>query len=122
MLEVTGLSHYQPHCRRVSSRAHTSLVSGTPCARRVASATALAIAQFVVRLVVLLPFHSAATVRADHGDQELHRTFQETVSPFLERYCHTCHSGERTEGKLDLSQFKSLENLRHDYRQWNSIL
>ena len=38
----------------------------------------------------------------------LQQAYQAKVQPLLKRYCHSCHSGDRTEAEIDLEMFLSL--------------
>lgn len=60
--------------------------------------------------------------QADPVDQELRMRFDEVVRPFLETYCRTCHAGQKAEGKLDLSAYKSAADVAGGDRAWKAVL
>jgi hypothetical protein len=41
---------------------------------------------------------------------------------FLDTFCVTCHQGERPEGKLDLTQFRTTASMAGDSRRWDKIV
>ncbi len=49
-------------------------------------------------------------------------TFHETVKPFLQAYCVDCHSGDTTEGDLNLASYSNLDSVIADFRHWNVVL
>jgi hypothetical protein len=58
----------------------------------------------------------------DPAELELERSFVDTVHPFLETYCFTCHGKEKQKGKLDLSSYSTIEAVSTDYRRWQTVL
>src|SRR5579884_3378013 len=48
----------------------------------------------------------------------LDREFQQTVRPFVARYCAGCHSGKTAPGQLDLKSFDTFESVTHDFPRW----
>jgi hypothetical protein len=80
-----------------------------------------------------LPFDWAAGSSGDrakaaqHGDQPppsdaLEGRFVQQVRPFVERYCVSCHSGQKPKGRLDLSHDTSFTALASHARQWQGVL
>jgi hypothetical protein len=48
--------------------------------------------------------------------------FRDTVRPFLETYCLTCHSGEKPKGDLDLSVYSTTRSVADDLERWDLVL
>jgi hypothetical protein len=79
-----------------------------------------------------MPVHAVMTAMAavlissspgavDPSEPELGRRFGETVRPFLESYCFTCHGKEKQKGKLDLSAYPDVEAVVADLRRWETV-
>ncbi len=50
------------------------------------------------------------------------KTFEQSVQPFLQRYCHECHSGDAPEAKLDTTIFKDLSSVSTTWGTWQEIV
>ena len=48
----------------------------------------------------------------------LEAQFQQTVLPFLQKYCLACHGKAKQEAKLDLSGYASLDSIAKEHRTW----
>jgi hypothetical protein len=48
----------------------------------------------------------------------LDRQFNETVRPFVTKYCVGCHSGEMPAAALDLKSYSSMDAVIRDYSRW----
>src|SRR5690349_3844848 len=59
---------------------------------------------------------------ADRIERNLDRGFAETVHPFLETYCISCHGEEKQKGKLDLRPYSTRAAVAKDYRRWEVVL
>ena len=65
----------------------------------------------------------ATTVSAAEPDQAaLERRLNETVSPFLQTYCHACHGKEKAEAKLDLTAFSSYGKIAAGFQTWQIVV
>lgn len=63
------------------------------------------------------------TVTAEERERTaLERRFTGNVRVFLEKYCISCHSGERPAAQFDLSGFATMADLMHDGHRWSQIL
>jgi hypothetical protein len=58
---------------------------------------------------------SAATPALDHQ-------FEETVRPFVAKYCAGCHSGQKPAAQFDIKAFTSMELVTQDYPRWAQVL
>lgn len=51
----------------------------------------------------------------------LQAAYAADVRALVTRYCHECHSGDQTEGDIDLAIFASLEDVRKHPRVWQKV-
>src|SRR5438552_8914151 len=75
-----------------------------------------------LRATVLLLAWAFRAMAGGRSERELERGFAETVHPFLETYCFTCHGAEKQKGKLDLRAYSTREAVAKGYRQWEVVL
>lgn len=62
------------------------------------------------------------TLAQSAGDSgEPAKTFDASVRPLLSKYCFDCHSGNVTEGDLDLGAFKSVADVRKAPEAWAKV-
>ena len=52
----------------------------------------------------------------------LEATFQQSVQPFLQRYCNECHSGATPEAKLDTSIFQDPSSVSSTWGTWQEMV
>src|SRR5690242_8553182 len=52
---------------------------------------------------------------------DLERGFTETVRPFLNTYCVTCH-GAQAAAQFDLRKYSSIETVVGDLDHWSTVL
>ena len=75
-------------------------------------------------LTVLLVFGCIVgpgiTAAPPPADADVEREFTDTVKPFLNWYCTSCHSGEKAAAQLDLRQYSSAESVVQDFCQVGS--
>jgi len=72
----------------------------------------------VVLGCVAMPMNAAAPL----SDAGVERGFTDTVQPFLNTYCTSCHSGEKAPAQLDLRKYTTTESVVEDYSRWNRVL
>src|SRR3954452_12156130 len=72
----------------------------------------------VVTLAAAAPLPAKA---ADPDPTTIERTFTETVTPFLQTYCTSCHAKDHPKGDLDLTRYRSVAAIAHDDRQWVEV-
>ena len=53
---------------------------------------------------------------------ELDRQFEQTVKPFVAKYCIGCHSGQMPAAQFDLKAYASLETVTRDYPRWALVM
>jgi Protein of unknown function (DUF1592)/Protein of unknown function (DUF1588)/Protein of unknown function (DUF1587)/Protein of unknown function (DUF1585)/Protein of unknown function (DUF1595) len=81
----------------------------------------------MLRRIVLTPLFVLGTIAlpmnaAAPADADVDRTFTETVRPFLNTYCTSCHSGSKAPAQLDLQQYSSTDLVVQDFSRWNRVL
>lgn len=59
---------------------------------------------------------------ADSADAALDSHFRDSVRPFLDTYCITCHSKDKTKGDVDLSPYSTVDSVVHDIQRWETVL
>jgi hypothetical protein len=47
--------------------------------------------------------------------------YKKDIQPLLAKYCQRCHSGKQPEAEIDLTHFKSLEDVRKSPRVWQKV-
>src|SRR5262245_66584067 len=55
------------------------------------------------------------------SEQVLSRTFTDKIQPLLQTHCYACHGKEKTEAKLDLSAFSTLEKAARSHATWETV-
>lgn len=64
--------------------------------------------------------HQIATY--DHlTPPQLGALYPEQVVPFVKKYCIDCHAGKNAEAELDLTKYKSVQDLAKDRRAWRLV-
>jgi len=79
----------------------------------------------VIRLArwsVLLVLSSGELFAADPTQLDLESRFTNSVRPFVEVYCITCHGPEKPKADLDLSPFSTMDAVRRDFPHWELVL
>ena len=66
------------------------------------------------RAVILLSFAAMAEAAVNPLD----RQFDETVKPFVAKYCAGCHSGQTPAAQLDLKAYSNKDAVIQDYARW----
>lgn len=74
----------------------------------------------ILGIVLVLP--NLTVGGADRAERVWERQFAETVQPFLEAYCVSCHGAEKQKGKLDLRFHATPAGMAKGYRHWEGIL
>jgi hypothetical protein len=65
---------------------------------------------------------AASAGEPDRSSQQVQARFRETVRPFLEAYCLRCHGPQKPKGDIDLSVFKSADDVTSDLARWEGVL
>jgi hypothetical protein len=68
-------------------------------------------------LLAVSATHAAAATPSALGQQ-----FQQTVRPFVMKYCVGCHSGQTPAAQFDLKSYTSLETVTADFPHWSLLM
>ena len=74
-------------------------------------------------IVVTLLVHAVLGYGRQAGatDSDLEHTFQDTVKPFVSKYCVACHSGGNPAGGFNLKSYAGLSDVVADLPRWNGV-
>jgi hypothetical protein len=61
-------------------------------------------------------------IHAPAASTVLDRQFEETVRPFVSKYCAGCHSGQTPAAQFDLKAYSNMEMVTRDYPRWAQVL
>jgi len=67
--------------------------------------------------LLLAPLFAAEPAKA-----VMERDFTQTVKPFIDQYCASCHSGKTPAAQLDLKAYTTLASVVDDFGHWNLLL
>jgi mono/diheme cytochrome c family protein len=73
-------------------------------------------------LVIGLAGTVSTALAVEPSRDELQRQFAASVRPFLQTYCQSCHSPEKSEAELDLSGFSTLADVARRHPIWEIVL
>src|SRR4051812_41862472 len=51
----------------------------------------------------------------------LQKQLDETVKPFVGKYCVGCHSGAQPTAQLDLKSYTSVDQVKEDFARWSLL-
>jgi len=71
------------------------------------------------RFPVLL---AITAIPASASTPALDRRFEQTVRPFITKYCIGCHSGQTPAAQFDLKAYTTVEMVTRDYPRWERVL
>jgi hypothetical protein len=54
------------------------------------------------------------------GDEQA--AFNSVVKPYLQTYCVACHNAQKARGELDLTQFRSPQDIISHFRRWQAVI
>jgi hypothetical protein len=49
-------------------------------------------------------------------------TFNDTIQPYLQQYCVECHNQQQARGELNLTQFKTPQDIINSFRRWQAVI
>lgn len=88
---------------------------------RVEYATTM-LARLSLAWLLVLGCITAPMTAAPPEVRDVKREFAQTVQPFLETYCTSCHAGAKPAAQLDLQQYSTMESVVQDFSRWNRVL
>jgi len=71
-------------------------------------------------IYALLAFSAISAVAAT--PPILDRQFEQTVKPFVAKYCIGCHSGQTPAAQFDLKSYTTMDTVTRDYPRWAQVL
>jgi hypothetical protein len=74
-------------------------------------------ALFATLACAVLPALAATTAKLP-----LDRQFEQTVRPYINKYCVGCHSGQTPAAQFDLTAYKTIDAVTRDYPRWNLVM
>ncbi len=78
--------------------------------------------RLVLIALLVLGCFIAPAMKAAPADRDAEREFTDTVRPFLNTYCTSCHSGEKAAAQLDLRRYDTTTSVVDDYARWNRVM
>ena len=76
----------------------------------------------LILLLALRLLSPARILASDPAQIELEKRFTNSVRPFLETYCITCHGPEKPKADLDLSPYSTIAAVARDPLHWELVL
>jgi len=77
---------------------------------------------FVMPLRALPILLAIGAIPAAGVTPALDRQFEQTVRPFVTKYCTGCHSGQMPAAQFDLKAYTTMEMVTRDYPRWAHVL
>jgi hypothetical protein len=74
-----------------------------------------------MRLLVLSLLLSVAVPAFAADSGELQNRLDNTVKPFVGKYCVGCHSGAQPTGQFDLKSYTSMDQVKEDFPRWSLL-
>ncbi len=82
----------------------------------------LGILQIVLAVVAIATMDAGISIAAELTPSELEKQFVETVHPFLEANCYSCHGKDQPKAKLELTAYGSLADVEQGQKTWGTVL
>jgi Protein of unknown function (DUF1587) len=73
-------------------------------------------------LALSVMFAIAATPVAGAATSTLERQFDQSVRPFVTKYCTGCHGGQTPAAQFDLKAYTTMETVTRDYPRWAQVM
>src|SRR6202047_5440703 len=67
---------------------------------------------------LLLSLALTAAPMADAATPALDQQFDQTVKPFVGKYCVACHSGKMAPAQFDLKSYTNMDMVADDFARW----
>jgi hypothetical protein len=74
-----------------------------------------------MRLLVFSLLLSATIPAIAADSDDLQNRLDNTVKPFVAKYCVTCHSGPQPTGQFDLKSYTSMDQVKEDFPRWSML-
>lgn len=63
-----------------------------------------------------------AAIPATAANPALDRQFEQTVRPFVTKYCIGCHSGQTPAAQFDIKSYTTMDMVTRDFPRWSLVL
>ncbi len=77
---------------------------------------------FVMQLRSLTVMLALAAMPAAAATSGLDRQFEQSVRPFVAKYCVGCHSGQTPAAQFDLKAYTTMDMVTRDYPRWALVM
>src|SRR5450631_1089137 len=75
--------------------------------------------RFVMKFrTLLLCLSFAAASMVDAATPTIDQQFDQTVRPFVGKYCVACHSGKMAPAQFDLKSYTNVDMVTDDFARW----
>ncbi len=74
-----------------------------------------------MRLLVLGLLLSVSTTAFAADSSDLQNRLDNTVKPFVGKYCVACHSGPQPTGQFDLKSYTAMDQVKEDFPRWSLL-
>jgi len=74
-----------------------------------------------MRILVLALLVSATLPAVAADSSDLQARFDNTVKPFVGKYCVACHSGAQPTAQFDLKSYTSMDQVKEDFPRWSLL-
>ncbi len=75
-----------------------------------------------VRILAVLLASTTIETAAAAGKADLDQQFEQTIRPFMTKYCVGCHSGKTPAAQFDLKAYHSLDAVTKEYPRWALVV
>src|SRR5215510_9219339 len=65
---------------------------------------------------------SSVIYSAPASNPKLDRAFDETVRPYIAKYCAGCHGGNSAAAQFDLKSYTTMDLVTRDYPRWALVM
>ena len=76
----------------------------------------------LLTVIFLVCAFTGVVSAADRAELDLERRFNDTVRPFVETYCLSCHGKEKPKADFDLSPYSTMSAVARDHQHWEMVL
>lgn len=77
--------------------------------------------RFFILVTLVIGAMPATGAAPPAGSPTLDRQFDQTVRPFVAKYCAGCHSGRTPAAQFDLKSYTSLDMVTEDFARWTLV-
>src|SRR5580704_14153755 len=75
-----------------------------------------------MHLRALPVFLTLAAIPATAATPVLDRQFEQTVRPFVTKYCIGCHSGQTPAAQFEIKAYTTMDMVTRDFPRWSLVM